>query len=229
MTALGVVACALLGIPVGVFVNLVIERVPAKERLRPLPPLGDLARSPQQVGVIAATSALFAGTALRFGADWVVPAYLVFFSCLVAVTVIDFRLKLIPNRIVYPTAFVSIPLLALAALAGGEWGRFGQALLGATLALGAAFVLWLVNPAGMGFGDVRFSFVLGLFLGWISLGHVLVGLMLGNLLLVVVGLGRVVLGRASMKSHLAFGPFLALGAAIAVFAGQPITRWWPGG
>jgi leader peptidase (prepilin peptidase)/N-methyltransferase len=176
--------------------------------------------------VIAATAALFAGAALRFDGDWVVPAYLVFFLCLVSVTVIDFKLQIIPNYIVYPTIFLSIPLLALAALAAGDWTSFGRALMGATLAWLALLVIHLVSPAGMGFGDVRLAFVLGMFLGWIDLGHVLTGLFLGVLLISAVGLVLAALRLRSLQEHIAFGPFLAAGSTLAVFAGDPIMRWF---
>jgi leader peptidase (prepilin peptidase)/N-methyltransferase len=173
---------------------------------------------------VMATAALFAGTVLRFGADWVVPAYLVFFVCLVAVTVIDFQRQIIPNRIVYPTIFAAIPLLAMAALAGHEWDRFGHALMGASLAWLSLLVIHLISPGGMGFGDVRLAFVLGLFLGWISLGHVFTGLFLGVVLISVVGIGLSVLRLRRLSDHIAFGPFLAGGSILAVFAGHAIMR-----
>lgn len=228
MIVLAALLVALLGVPAGMFVNLVIDRVPDRQALRPLPALGSLVRPRRYALVVVTTAALFAGTVLRFRADWVVPAYLVFFACLVAVTVIDFQRQIIPNRVVYPTIFAAIPLLALAALAGDQWGRFGHALMGASLAWFALLVIHLISPAGMGFGDVRLAFVLGLFLGWISLGHVFTGLFLGVLLISVVGLVLAVLRLRSLQDHIAFGPFLAGGSILAVFAGQAIMRMWTG-
>ena len=175
-----------------------------------------------------ATVLLFAGAALRFGADWVVPAYLVFFLCLVSITVIDAERQIIPNYIVYPTIFISVPLLALAALIQGEWDRFGQSLLGATLAWLALFAIHMVSPAGMGFGDVRLAFVLGLFLAWISLTHVVIGMFLGVALIAVIGVVLALFRLKSLQEHIAFGPFLAAGSTIAVFAGEPLIRWWTG-
>ena len=228
MTGAVAVVCALLGVPGGMLANLLIERIPAKQPLRPLPGPALLSRSLAQRAAILSTVALFAGTGLRFGADWVVPAYLVFFLCLVSVTVIDLQLQIIPNRIVYPTIFASIPLLALAALAGGEWDRFGDAVLGAALAWLALFVIHMIQPSGMGFGDVRLAFVLGLFLGWIGLNHVVTGLFLGVVLISVVGVLLALLRLKTLQEHIAFGPFLAAGSAVAVFAGQAILRWWSG-
>ena len=229
MAAAVTVLCAVLGVPGGMLVNLLIDRIPDRQPLRPLPSLRSLVASTQALIVIAVTAGLFAGTALRFGTDWAVPAYLVFFVCLVSVSVIDSQHQIIPNLIVYPTGFASVPLLALAALAGGEWDRFGHAVLGATLAFLVLLVIHLIMPSGMGFGDVRLTFVLGLFLGWISLGHVVTGILLGFVLISVLGIVLAALRLRRMQEYIAFGPSLALGATIAVFAGRAIIRWWMGG
>lgn len=225
MRILAAAGFALLGVPGGMFANLLVDRVPDKVPLRPLPDLAGLMRSARCRAVIAATAALYGGTVLRFGADWVVPAYLVFFTSMVAISAIDFDLQIIPKRIVYPTIFASVPLLALAALAQNDWTSFRHALIGGVAALVALFVIHLIQPNGMGFGDVRLAFVLGLFLGWLSLGHVLSGLFLGVVLLAVIGIVLWALRIASLKDHMAFGPFLALGAAVVVFVGPAATRW----
>ena len=229
MTAAVALVCALLGIPAGIFANLLVERIPDRQHLRPFPPARTMTATRLHIFTIVATVALFAGAGLRFGADWVVPGYLVFFLCLVSISVIDSQRQIIPNYIVYPTIFVSVPLLALAALAEGEWDRFGHALLGATLAWLALFVIHMISPSGMGFGDVRLAFVLGLFLGWIGLSHVVTGLFLGVVIISVVGILLAVLRLKSLQEHIAFGPFLAVGSTLAVFAGEPIIRWWGGG
>jgi leader peptidase (prepilin peptidase) / N-methyltransferase len=266
MRAALVLACALLGLYVGLYLNLAVDLVPRKKALRPLRagcrncldasatnprlpvvpwavralhsgPAGGRRRcgvcgervSVQYLVVELACAALFASAAIRFGVDAALPAYLVFFACLLVVSVIDLEHSIIPNRIVYPTIFASVPLLAIAALAGDEWDRFGHALMGASLAWLALLVIHLISPSGMGFGDVRLAFVLGLFLGWISLGHVVTGLFLGVLLIAVIGVVLAVLRLRSLQEHIAFGPFLAAGSTLAVFAGQGIIRWWQGG
>ncbi|MGH9263221.1 MAG: prepilin peptidase [Acidimicrobiales bacterium] len=226
MTAAVTVLCTLLGVPGGMLANHLIDRIPDRQSLRPFPPPRQLADSPLDLAVIAATVVLFAGGAVRFDGGWVVPAYLGFFLCLVSVTVIDFQRQIIPNYIVYPTIFVSVPLLAFAALVGDDWNGFGRAMMGGTLAWLALLVIHLISPAGMGFGDVRLAFVLGMFLGWIDLGHVLTGLFLGVLLISALGLILAALRLRSLQEHIAFGPFLAAGSILAVFAGDPIMRWF---
>ncbi len=262
MTALGIAALGVLGFAVGVFVNLLVDRVPGKHRLLPTgggclvcapragpetdeeatTPVGAVvwpfrggrcrvcgrSPSPRYAVIQLLTAAAFVAVGLRFGADWAVPAYLVLFTSLLAISMIDLELHIIPNRIVYPTIFVAVPLLALAATAEGEFDRFWRALLGAALAWAAILLIHLVQPNGMGFGDVRLAFVLGLFLGWIDLGSVLMGLFLGFLLGSVVGVLLIALGLRGRKDHIPFGPFLAGGAALAVFFGGPLAGWWLG-
>lgn len=256
MTFLGIVACALLGVCVGTYLNLLIDLVPEKRQVVPLraacrgcaastdrprrltvvPWLLRAGRctscsevvSPRYALVEVATAALFAAAALRLGLDAALPAYLVFFASLLAISVIDFEKKIIPNRIVYPTILVCVPLLALAAVVDGDGGRLGRALLSGVAAWALLLVVHLVSPGGMGFGDVRLSFVLGLMLGWLSFSHVVVGVFLGFLLGAVVGLGLVVVGGRSRKDAVPFGPFLAAGAVLAVLVGRPLIDWWLG-
>ena len=256
MNVLGVAACAVLGLAVGLFLNVLIDRVPAKQPLRPLRfrcprcpedatdspglPVGawlrprsrcPVCRQPlplRYVLVPVANALLFAAVAVRLGADWALPAYLVFFAALLAISVIDFQLQIIPNRIVYPAIFASVPLLALAALATQDFSRLGRALAGAALAWLGLLIIHLVSPGGMGFGDVRLAFLLGLFLGWLSYGHVLSGLFLGFLLGAVIGVVLVVLRIRARTDHVPFGPFLAAGAALAVLVGDPVIRVWLG-
>ena len=250
-------ACALLGVAVGLLLNVVIDRVPARQPLRPLrfrcprcpedaadrPGLPVTAwlrprglcpvcrqRLPARYLLVPlANGVLFAVAAVRIGADWALPAYLLFFAALLAISVIDLQLQIIPNRIVYPAIFLSVPLLAAAAVAQDELPSLSRALIGATLAWLALLLIHLISPGGMGFGDVRLSFLLGLFLGWISYGHVVAGLFLGFLLGALVGVVLVLAGLRARTDHVPFGPFLAAGAALAVLIGGPIVRVWLGG
>ena len=176
--------------------------------------------------VEVACAALFASAAIRLGVDAALPAYLVFFACLLVVSVIDLEYSIIPNRIVYPTIFTSLPLLALAALVDDDLGRLATALLGAAIAFAVLFVVHLISPESMGFGDVRLSFILGLFLGWLGLSHVVAGLFLGFALGALAGVGLMLTRRRGRKDSVPFGPFLAGGAALAVLFGRPLISWW---
>jgi leader peptidase (prepilin peptidase)/N-methyltransferase len=252
VTALGVAACAVLGLVVGLALNVVIDRVPPRQKLLPLrfhcprcpedvedrPGLPVAAwlrpgapcpicgqRLPARYFLVpVANAVLFATIAVRLGADWALPAYLLFFAVLLAISVVDLQLQIIPNRIVYPAIFASVPLLAVAALGQHDWWPLERALISAAAAWFALLVIHLVSPGGMGFGDVRLSFLLGLFLGWLGYGHVLTGLFLGFLLGAVVGLLLVALRLRKRTDHVPFGPFLAVGAALAILVGDPVVH-----
>jgi len=257
MTVAVAVVCGLLGLAVGSFLNVVIYRVPRKESVvRPrsrCPGCGTQLADRDNIPVLSwillrgrcrtcgepisaryplvelGTAALFVAAALRFGLDWVLPAYLVFFAALVAVTFIDLEHYIIPNRIVYPTLFVSVPLLVLAAAAQNEWSELLRAGEGAALAWGFLLVVHLIQPRGMGFGDVRLAAVLGLFLGWLDLRHVFLGLFLGFLFGSLSSITLIALRRRGRKDQIPFGPFLAAGAVVAVLFGSPIISWYSPG
>ncbi|MBV8984120.1 MAG: prepilin peptidase [Acidimicrobiia bacterium] len=254
MTAFVTVACGVFGLAVGSFLNVVIYRVPRKESVvhprSRCPGCGTQLAERDNIPVVSwvllhgkcrtcgepisaryplvelLTAALFVTAALRFGLDWVLPAYLIFFASLVAITFIDFEHYIIPNRVLYPTVFIAIPLLVLAAATQDQWHNLERALLGAVLAWSFFLVLHLISPRGMGFGDVRLSFLLGLFLGWLDLRHVFLGVFVGFLLGSIVGLVLMALRRRGRRDHIPFGPFLAAGAVIAVLFGTSILGWY---
>jgi leader peptidase (prepilin peptidase)/N-methyltransferase len=171
-----------------------------------------------------ATAALFAGAGARFGASWALPGFLLFFAAMLAISVIDLEHLIVPNRIIWPTGLLSLPLLVVAAAAGHQWPAFRDALIGGAAAWGFLLIVHVINPRGMGFGDVRLAAVIGLYLGWLGVSHVALGLFLAFLGGSVVGIGLIVIHRKGIKSALPFGPFLAAGAAVSVFAGNPLIH-----
>jgi leader peptidase (prepilin peptidase)/N-methyltransferase len=78
-------------------------------------------------------------------------------------------------------------------------------------------VLAAISKGGIGGGDVRLAPVLAMFLGWLGSSHVYIGLGSGFILGGVVAAGMLVARRASTSTRIAFGPFLCIGAVIAVF------------
>jgi len=257
MTAVVAAVCGVLGLAVGSFLNVVIHRVPLKQSVvRPrshCPRCGTQLAERDNIPLVSwvllrgrcrtcgapisvryplvelATAGLFVAAALRFGADWALPAFLVLFASLLAISAIDLEHYIIPNRVVYPTLAIALPLLAAAAAIDGRWRPLEHAAIGALVAWGLLLVIHVVSPRGMGFGDVRLAFVLGLFLGWLGLDHVFLGLFLGFLFGAVVGLALIVARRKGRREHIPFGPFLAAGAVVAVVAGSPILTWYRGG
>ena len=215
------IVCAVVGVPVGMFLNVVIDRIPDKEPLRPALPPGR-PKSAVEWWVVAGTAALFAALGVRFGADWALPAYLVLAASLLSISVIDLRLQIVPNRIVYPTLAVAIPLLLGAALLHHDNGAIGTAAIGSIGAWVFLLVVHLIQPGGMGFGDVRLAAILGMYLGFLGVRLVLWGMLAGFLLGAVIGLGLIVFGGRGRKEAVPFAPFLAAGTLLAICFSQQI-------
>ncbi|GGJ76136.1 prepilin peptidase [Pilimelia anulata] len=247
-------ATGIAGLLVGSFLNVVIHRVPRGESIvRPgshcprcqqpiaarhnVPVLswlllrGRCAHCAEPISaryplVEAGTGALFVAVSLRFGADPALPAYLYLAAIAVALAMIDVDVKRLPNAIVLPSYGVGLVLLLPAVLLGGDWAALGRGLLAMTALFTLYFVLTLVHPNGMGFGDVKLAGLLGLYLGWLGWSSVWFGTLAGFILGSVVGLGLMALGRANRKTALPFGPAMLAGAFLAVFAAAPITHWY---
>jgi len=77
-------------------------------------------------------------------------------------------------------------------------------------------------PRGMGFGDVRLAGVIGMMLGWLGLRYLFLGLFLAFLLASVIGVALIAARLRSRKDAVPFGPFMALGAVLAVLWGRAI-------
>jgi leader peptidase (prepilin peptidase)/N-methyltransferase len=160
------------------------------------------------------------------GLGWAVPAYLAFAFVCLALAMIDAATRLLPNRITYPAFPLVAGLLLVASVGLGDLGRFGRGLVAAAAVGGFFFLLALVSPRGMGFGDVKLAPTLGLALGWLSWGAVAVGVFAAFLLGGLAGLGGMLALGMSRKSLLPFGPWLVAGALLGVLAGGEVAGWY---
>lgn len=137
----------------------------------------------------------------------------------VLLAVVDFRVKRLPDVLTLPLAGAALVLLGVVALVPEHVGKWSSAALG-TLALGAGYlVLWLVNPGGMGFGDVKLALGMGAVLGWYGWGTLLLGTFAGFLLGALYGGALVVARRAGRRTAIPFGPFLIAGAYLGLLIG----------
>jgi leader peptidase (prepilin peptidase)/N-methyltransferase len=132
-----------------------------------------------------------------------------------ALTVIDWRTRYLPTWLIAPSYFVVGGLCVLASLLTGDWPPLETAAIGWIASFGFYFLLNLIYPAGMAYGDVRLSGVLGMALGWVGVGPLVLGMYTG---FVLGAIGGSVLARVKLFSskHYPFGPFMVIGAWLGV-------------
>jgi leader peptidase (prepilin peptidase) / N-methyltransferase len=245
--ALSVVFAGAIGAAVGSFLNVVAYRLPRSESLvRPrsrcpkcaaaikpydnLPVLGWLllrgrcrscrARiSPRYPIVEAGTAVLAVAVVLRGGPARDLALGLALLAVLVAVALIDLDHRIIPNKITLPAAVAAV-LIGLAT----DPSLVPEQLIAGAGAAAFLLVFVLAYPRGMGMGDVKLAGVLGLFLGR-SVGVAILAAVLSATLAGAIVIARVGVKRGR-KTAIPFGPFLALGGIVALFAGPAIVHWY---
>jgi leader peptidase (prepilin peptidase) / N-methyltransferase len=221
-------AAAAAGLVIGPWLAAVIARVPPRRGADMIPVVGWLRRRRRSDGEdpgywrLAAeliTAAAFAALALRLGLRPVLPAFCYLAAVGVALAIIDIQQQRLPDVLTLTSYPVALILLGLAALAAADGGRhFRDALIGMA-ATGLFYLLQaLIYPAGLGWGDVKLSGLIGLYLGWLGAGVLLAGLLAGYLLAALTGIALLVTRRATRKSHIPFGPFMLAGALIVILA-----------
>jgi leader peptidase (prepilin peptidase)/N-methyltransferase len=158
-------------------------------------------------------------TAVLFGA---VAAFdglsLILVSVMILVSQVDLEIKIIPDVVILPATLIGLPLMIL--LGDGSWWVWPLA------GVVAAGVLYLIGEVyyrlrhveGMGFGDVKLALCMGVYLGVAVVPALFIGFMSGA----VIGVAVIALRKGDAKTPIPFGPFLAAGAIIALFAGQAI-------
>ncbi len=182
-------------------------------------------KHPLRPAVLALVSAAVLGLfGARFGADVVLAAYAVFGLSMVAISAVDLERWIIPNRIIYPTLGLLIPLFVISSAVDQRWGSLARAAIAGAVAFSGFFVLHVAVPKGMGFGDVRLAGVIGLATGWLGLGHAFVAFFAGFVLGAVIGIVFMAVSGGGRKTKIPFGPFLAAGAVISIVWGSPAAH-----
>lgn len=204
-------------IPVLSWVALRAKCLSCRERISPRYPLVELATAAAFGAVVWAALV----DAVPFAA---VPVLLYWAATAIALALIDLDHHRLPHAIVMPSYVVTGVLVVLASALTGEWMRLLPAVIG-LVALGGLYLLLAVaKPGGMGGGDVRLAGVLGILLGWFGWPALIVGGFSAFLIGGVVGIALMAIGKAGRKSGLPFGPFMLVGAAIGIFAGEHLTN-----
>nr|WP_268098887.1 A24 family peptidase [Dietzia maris] len=128
--------------------------------------------------------------------------------------VIDLAVFRLPDKIVLPLYPIVFGGLAVTAAMFDVWGSLGRAAAAAAALLAFYFVLALINPSGLGLGDVKLSGVLGAFLGWFGWPAVVAGTLAAFVINATVALVLLAAGRVGAKSGIAFGPAMVIGAVV---------------
>src|SRR5919202_4622437 len=241
---LAIMLAALSGLLVGSFLNVVAWRLPRGESLvrprsrcpqcgTPIKPYDNVpvlswlllrgrcrhcgaAISPRYPLVEAVTAALYVAVVIgRDGAlDIALGVLLV--TTLVPITLIDLELRLIPNKITLPAAVAAVVAAVIL-----DVGFVPEQLIAGAAAGGFFLLAALLYPRGMGMGDVKLAGMLGLYLGRAVAPAIFIALIAGVLVgaIVIARVGA----RAGRKTAVPFGPFLALGGLVALFAGDAIV------
>jgi leader peptidase (prepilin peptidase)/N-methyltransferase len=179
---------------------------------------------------------------------WLLP-WLALVPVGIAIAVIDWRTLMVPTRLVWPSFAIVVVLSAVAALAEGDPAALLGGLVGIAVLAGPLFVLWWIQPTGIGFGDVRLTVLLGWTIGsaamavggpWVSsLFIALIAMVVASALGIVAGLAT--LGRPLpstlqylqdqgakrtpfRKRPVPFGPPLVVSALLALIVVQPFVE-----
>ena len=246
-TAVAAVLAGILGAVVGSFLNVVAYRLPRGESLShppshcpncgaPVKPYDNIpvlswlllrgrcrnCKGPISVRyplVEAGTALLCALVVIVKGPDEDAVIGIVLVLLLVPVTLIDLDHHLIPNKITYPGFVLGVVLIAVL-----DTDSLVEHLIASAAAGGFLFLAWFFYPRGMGMGDVKLAFVLGIYLGRAVAPAMFVafisGAVVGGLVIARMGV------KDGRKAGIPFGPYLALGGLVGLFAGDAIVDWY---
>jgi leader peptidase (prepilin peptidase)/N-methyltransferase len=223
VTALAVVVLACAGALAGVLGPQVIRHLPEPEE----PGEGkalyrDIAATPR-LGAWLAGAGIALGAVAAPGIGWN-PALLPWLYVVplgVVLSYIDLRTRLLPTRLIAPSYVVVVALVGIAAAVDGRTDLLVRAGIGWVLVGGLYFLPWLIFPRGVGYGDVRFSGLLGLALGCVGWQAMVLGAWLGFFLGGISGLFLRPFTGLKMNAH---GPAMVVGAVLGIAFGVPVMH-----
>lgn len=238
----------LLGLAIGSFLNLCIDRLPKREssirppsrcdvcqhKLRPLdlvPLLSYLylrgkcrycgASIPYRVPLVEAiTGLVFVLLWNHYGFSIKLPLVMLFACLFMIILVIDIEHHLILNRVVYP----AIALAFLVPILTPDYGII-SAVIGGVTGAGILLPLVLLFPSGMGMGDVKLAALIGLLVGF---PQVFIALLTGFVIGGAVGGGLLLARLKGRKEPIPLAPFLTAGLITTVVYGEEILRLYLG-
>jgi leader peptidase (prepilin peptidase)/N-methyltransferase len=175
--------------------------------------------------VEALNAAGYVGLLWYFGPSWATAAYGLLYSALLVVAGTDLTHKIIPNVITFPGIVVGLISAATILPQGFVNGLIGLLVGGGILWFLAWVSPYLFGKEGMGGGDIKLLAMIGAFLGW---KPALMTIMVGSVLGALVGVTLIGARVIKREDYIPFGPFLVVGAVVALFFGQTIFDWYQG-
>jgi leader peptidase (prepilin peptidase)/N-methyltransferase len=187
----------------------------------PLPPTGRCPACRRRIGpaagvVEALTAVTFGLLAWGITEPWPLAAACWVAAICVPLAFVDVAVQRLPDRLTMAAYGGALVLLGVAAVVAGDLAGFGWAVVGGLGLAAFYFVLWFINPAGFGFGDVKLGLALGTVLGWYGGVPVVFGGAAGALVGGVVALSLMAIGRVGRKDAVPFGPSMMIGALAMV-------------
>ncbi len=232
----------LIGLAVGSFANVLIDRLPQGEsivwgrshcdfckrtlRWYELIPvlsyiiqLGKCRNCHKRLSIQYPVIELITGTGFVLLLPYHVSYYLLFISLLV-ILVADLKYQIIPDSMIV----LGFAAVILNWIGTNQAGNFMQYIIPGLASFVAFYLLWLVTRGkGLGFGDVKFAPLMGLLLGFPGVVIALyIAFLTGAIVGVILMLGR----KKTWKSKIAFGPFLVLGTSVALIWQPQLTALW---
>ena len=255
MEILLIIIFAILGLAVGSFLNVCIDRLPQNKSIvfppshceacqhklatKDLIPVFSYLRLrgrcrycqasvPRRLfWVELATGAVFALLSWHYGLN---PALgiMAFYACLfIVVFVIDLEHGLILNKVVYPGMVVALLLALLPQPWLTQWIVTGiaNAALGGAIGFALFLLIAIVSRGGMGWGDVKLAALIGLATGF---PLVFLSIIMGAILGGIMAVALVIAKKRKRRQTIPFGPFLAVAAMITLLWGSNIMSWYLG-
>jgi leader peptidase (prepilin peptidase)/N-methyltransferase len=248
-----IVLFALLGLAIGSFLNVCIDRLPRNESIVNPPSHCDVCRHKLAIKdnipvfsylrlrgrcrycqasiprrlfwVELATALIFALLCWYYGLS-VELGVMAFYACLfIIIFVIDLEQGLILNKVVYPGMVVALLLALLPQPWLTQWVVTGiaNAALGGGISFALFLLIVLASHGGMGWGDVKLAALIGLATGF---PLVFPSIIMGAILGGIVAVALLISKKRNRRETIPFGPFLALAAMVTLLWGSGILNWY---
>jgi leader peptidase (prepilin peptidase) / N-methyltransferase len=167
------------------------------------------------------TATLFIFAYMNLGMSFKMLEALIIISFLIIITFIDYDYQLILDKLLIPMGMIGVVFIFANSLLYDYllYNKIADALIGSLVGGGLLFLINCLSRGGIGWGDIKFSIVIGIWLGW---QHTLITLLLAFILGGIVGIVLIAFKLKGRKDYIPFGPFLSLAMFINYFYGDQI-------